>query len=626
MVGSNGSSVASYHEHAPGSYPTDLNGLFYTCPTIWVLLIALYTVQPRKFLPDLRLYLFFFALLDRQRIWTLVRRAALSIPSHYLLFPAVCGIAYTIANGSRRSATSDPHPKFLRPLIYLCNTTHERLFPKKHGFSYSYLVVGIPIGWRKTAGILSCDPRSVNETKGWFSVHNEDYLARGTHRDGLRGKLDDYLRSQNAHPSDYPLAYLVTAPRFLGWSFNPVSFWYLYDIEEDLKAMILEVNNTFDERRMYFLQSSRRGARFSNAWQKDFHVSPFNDREGNYSLTAEDPFARRKTKQPPNIFNKIILSSPPPDSKPKLTARLNTNGRPLDPAQMNTSSTFRFIMRWCWVGFLTNPRILREAYTLWAKMGMPVFYRPEINVGSIGRQEQEEEAILEKGFKSWLTHIAASQHLKVGYTSAAGLERGKRVVLGENATQKSSTTNRIGIDFDVEVLTPEWYSELATVRDVREAFRRRCFEATEGECMLSTDATGMVHLKLALEELSSPLPAHHCRQRNNTVAAMNQRLRNGERLLYVLVRAVCDLVLPSTSVAASFNRLQLTNASRADQQAHDNATLMILLSQRLSLGYTFLLRVYGNLLRWTLLFVLAWSTPGAVDVAAKWMAHMMASK
>jgi DUF1365 family protein len=47
---------------------------------------------------------------------------------------------------------------------------------------------------------------------------------------------------------------LITAPKLLGYSFNPVSFWYLYSADRKLSAMILEVNNTFDERHIYFLE------------------------------------------------------------------------------------------------------------------------------------------------------------------------------------------------------------------------------------------------------------------------------------------------------------------------------------------------------------------------------------
>ncbi len=77
---------------------------------------------------------------------------------------------------------------------------------------------------------------------------------------------------------------LLTQPRFLGYWFNPVSFWLL--IEGDaLLAVIAEVNNTFGQRHSYLLvrpdlapitADTRLTAR------KMFHVSPFQDVAGEY--------------------------------------------------------------------------------------------------------------------------------------------------------------------------------------------------------------------------------------------------------------------------------------------------------------------------------------------------------
>jgi hypothetical protein len=43
-------------------------------------------------------------------------------------------------------------------------TSHTRLFPKKYTFSYSYLLVGIPVGWKGSVG-------------GMLAVHYEKKLA-----------------------------------------------------------------------------------------------------------------------------------------------------------------------------------------------------------------------------------------------------------------------------------------------------------------------------------------------------------------------------------------------------------------------------------------------------------------
>jgi hypothetical protein len=86
-----------------------------------------------------------------------------------------------------------PQPD-LRPVMIPCRTTHARLFPAKHSFSYSYLFVGVPVGWTGRADtILSANCRSGPldgaNLRTWFTVKAEDYLKRGTHPDGLRGKL-----------------------------------------------------------------------------------------------------------------------------------------------------------------------------------------------------------------------------------------------------------------------------------------------------------------------------------------------------------------------------------------------------------------------------------------------------
>ena len=92
----------------------------------------------------------------------------------------------------------DPNP--LRPLILPSRTTHTRLFPKKHSFSYSYLLVGIPVQWRGLVagmiGVNGSTAGTVEGSKAWFSVHAEDYLSRGDSQQGLDGKLRLYLETQ----------------------------------------------------------------------------------------------------------------------------------------------------------------------------------------------------------------------------------------------------------------------------------------------------------------------------------------------------------------------------------------------------------------------------------------------
>lgn len=88
----------------------------------------------------------------------------------------------------------------LRPCFFPCKTSHSRMFPIRHRFSYSYLLAGIPVGFKGSiGGLISVDEERKNSwfsRKSWFTVHGDDYLARGHHPGGLEGKLQDYLKTQ----------------------------------------------------------------------------------------------------------------------------------------------------------------------------------------------------------------------------------------------------------------------------------------------------------------------------------------------------------------------------------------------------------------------------------------------
>ena len=75
-----------------------------------------------------------------------------------------------------RSQIETPKPK-----IFPCQTTHARIFPKRHGFAYSYLQCGFPIvsSGTKYNGIEF--PSGEDRTLGrwWLRVRAEDYLERG---------------------------------------------------------------------------------------------------------------------------------------------------------------------------------------------------------------------------------------------------------------------------------------------------------------------------------------------------------------------------------------------------------------------------------------------------------------
>lgn len=84
-----------------------------------------------------------------------------------------------------------------QPLIFPGRISHARLYPKHHSFSYSYLMVGIPIhSPNKENSLLSVDDKRAWWKRGWLRVEAADHLGRGGNEMGIYRKLQSYLESQ----------------------------------------------------------------------------------------------------------------------------------------------------------------------------------------------------------------------------------------------------------------------------------------------------------------------------------------------------------------------------------------------------------------------------------------------
>lgn len=121
-----------------------------------------------------------------------------------IMYATLVFISLYFARYARHASSwIDKPPKDGPPVLFFpSKTTHTRFFPKKHSFSYSYLLVGVPIGWSGScAGMISVDhdllkPKDKHSSRTcWFSINAEDYLDRGYGHLGLEGKLRKHLEA-----------------------------------------------------------------------------------------------------------------------------------------------------------------------------------------------------------------------------------------------------------------------------------------------------------------------------------------------------------------------------------------------------------------------------------------------
>ena len=104
--------------------------------------------------------------------------------------------ANKIPQQQRQHQSPKPVSPINIPLIIPGRISHARLFPKHHSFSYSYLMVGIPIHSPNRGNwVLSIDQRAWWK-RGWLRVEAADHLGRGCDKDGIHSKLRSYLESQ----------------------------------------------------------------------------------------------------------------------------------------------------------------------------------------------------------------------------------------------------------------------------------------------------------------------------------------------------------------------------------------------------------------------------------------------
>ena len=82
---------------------------------------------------------------------------------------------------------------------------------------------------------------------------------------------------------------LLCFPRFFGYVFNPLSIFYCYDENTQLKAVLYEVKNTFNEQHTYVFPTSTSSNLILHKCNKKFYVSPFIEMKTFYNFRLLKP-------------------------------------------------------------------------------------------------------------------------------------------------------------------------------------------------------------------------------------------------------------------------------------------------------------------------------------------------
>ncbi len=245
--------------------------------------------------------------------------------------------------------------------IYRGRVTHARLAPERHAFSYPVYFFGLDLD---ELPALRGRVRGLGYNRAsLFTLRDRDYLDEGA--GSIRQKLDRFLK-MTAAGDDVARVFLVTSARFLGYVFNPVSFYYCYAADGSLRCAVAEVNNTFKERHLYLLDRPEFAggiARFHAP--KAFHVSPFNDRGGEYAFSLSPTHPRVDVRVDIVRDGRVVFKS-----------QLEGKALPLDTKHLAGT-----VARFPFSALMTMPRIMTQAAQLYFRRKLPVFTKPAPSSG-----------------------------------------------------------------------------------------------------------------------------------------------------------------------------------------------------------------------------------------------------
>ena len=235
---------------------------------------------------------------------------------------------------------------FFSSCIYSGFVTHRRFKPKRHFFSYKTFSLLIDLGeimnLEKKIKIFSYNKFNI------LSFYNTDHGPR----DGSSlVKWVKKILTESKIDTGSGTIKLLCFPRFFGYVFNPLSIFYCYDENSQLKAVLYEVKNTFNEQHIYVFPASQSSNLILHRCDKKFYVSPFIEMKTFYNFRLLKP------------GNKMSIFIKQADSEGTLLIACQAGKR----LEMNNKNLFVQFLKHPLMSFKIILAIHFEAFRLWIK-------------------------------------------------------------------------------------------------------------------------------------------------------------------------------------------------------------------------------------------------------------------
>lgn len=171
--------------------------------------------------------------------------------------------------------------------LYQATVMHHRFSPKRHRFDYSVFMFYVNIDelpmLAKKLRLFSIDRFN------FFSFRKKEHLQVSAEAQSTRAQLTAYLLQNEIKLTDEKVM-LLTNMNVLGYNFNPVSFYFIFDKSDEPLYCISEVSNTYREMKPFLLtRKNFENNIFSLDTEKYFYVSPFFEHDSHFTFRLAVP-------------------------------------------------------------------------------------------------------------------------------------------------------------------------------------------------------------------------------------------------------------------------------------------------------------------------------------------------
>ena len=176
----------------------------------------------------------------------------------------------------------------MKSCLYECIIMHDRQRPQRYRFAHKIFMFYLDLDelpqLSSFSGLLGYNQSRVYDFK------DRDHITGGltSVKDGIRA----FLKTRGGEDKIQRIG-LMTNLRTFGYIFNPVSFYFCFDAQNNPVCVVVEIGNTFGELKYFYLGPEKRsGQVFGDRQVKYYYISPFTDLDNQLDFKIQVPDER----------------------------------------------------------------------------------------------------------------------------------------------------------------------------------------------------------------------------------------------------------------------------------------------------------------------------------------------